>query len=67
MPKTVVKIDSELLERLRKLAAEHEPLPDDWNPMDYSGGNFDDAWGQGYDQGEQCLAKMITESIDEEE
>jgi hypothetical protein len=55
----------DLIEKLKKLA-ERECWRDeeDFNPYEYSGGNFDDAYYGGFEDGEACLAKMVLEAID---
>ena len=36
---------------------------EDWNPMDASGGNFDDAYNMGYNDGESALAQRIRDLL----
>lgn len=47
-----------------------DSLPDDFNPADYSGGNFDDAYslgeGHGYNDGRYGLAQEIKGIIEKE-
>jgi hypothetical protein len=46
---------------LKRLAAKQLPEDEagDFNPMEYSGGNFDDAYRMGLDSGEVQLARQI--------
>ena len=40
---------------------EEEEIQDDWNPMDASGGNFDDAYYLGKEMGYYMCAKRLLE------
>lgn len=55
-----LEIPKGLYDRLIKLAADEAQADDpDFNPMDYSGGNFDDAHSMGVDDGYIYLAQDI--------
>lgn len=59
-------LDAEIIERLKK-AARRETWDDDesedFNPDDYSGGNFDDAYFGGQKDGETHLAREILTNL----
>lgn len=59
-------ISEEFVTKLKKMA-ERECWCDDeeFNPCDYSGGNFDDAYYGGQDDGEALLAKEILKELGE--
>lgn len=67
-----VTISDDMLQSLRKLASEKtRPQRDkekgeDFNPYDWSGGNTDDAYYQGEEDGEISLAQDIIAHIDEQ-
>ena len=54
-------MNKELIEKLKKLAQKKVlgEGEEDFNPMDASGGNFDDAYDMGIDDGEIWLAREI--------
>lgn len=57
-----------MLNRLRAMAdrvtlADRADKGEDANPQDYSGGNFDDAWSGGEQDGETHLAREILEDL----
>lgn len=45
--------------KLAKKTTSKEDCPDDWNPYEISGGNFDDAYWVGYDDAEIENARFI--------
>lgn len=51
-----------VIQKLKKLAKRSLP-DDDWNPMDASGGNFDDAYDMGIRHGETMLAQEILSDL----
>lgn len=51
-----------MLNRLRAMA-DRADKGEDANPQDYSGGNFDDAWSGGEQDGETHLAREILEDL----
>ena len=54
----------EMIEKLKKLAATEAACDDeDFNPYDVSGGNFDDAYYAGSNDGEILLARSILEDL----
>lgn len=60
-----MNISDELIEQLKK-TAKTEIGPDeddDFNPADYSGGNFDDAYGLGVEHGEVYAARSILDKL----
>jgi hypothetical protein len=59
-------ITDDVLSDLERLA-EGECWTDDpdFNPCDFSGGNFDDAYWAGFNQGQTKLAQSILETIKE--
>jgi hypothetical protein len=67
-----VTISDDMLQSLRKLASEKtRPQRDkengeDFNPYDWAGGNIDDAYYQGEEDGEISLAQDIIAHIDEQ-
>jgi len=53
-----------MIERLSKLASRDCWIDDeDFNPYDYSLGNFDDAYSGGYSDGQAKLAKEVLEIL----
>lgn len=48
----------EVIEKLKRLARKRLP-GEDFNPMDASGGNFDDAYDMGIRHGETMLAQEL--------
>ena len=60
-----MKVSSDLLEMLRKLAGDSADCDDsDFNAMEWSGGNYDDAYSIGRDDGEILLARHILASLE---
>lgn len=57
----------ELIKELKKLA-ERECWGDeeDFNPDDFSGGNYDDAYQGGYDDGQSKLASRILDILNKQ-
>ena len=54
------QLSDKMMERLTKLAAKKcSSDKEDFNAYEYSGGNFDDAWSNGRDEGEVWLAQEI--------
>lgn len=45
-----------LITRLELEAEDYEEITEDFNPYEMSGGNFDDAFWQGYEQGSAQFA-----------
>lgn len=59
-------IDETLLADLRKQAArETWDESEDFNPMDFSGGNFDDAYWGGQEDGATHLARRVLTALGE--
>ena len=59
-----MKLTPELIARLQALAVK-APKPDpEFNPMDCYGGNFDDAYNGGYNDGQAVLATEILLQLD---
>lgn len=55
-----------MLEKLEKLASRDCWNSDpEFNPCDFSGGNYDDAYSGGYDDGMADLAKEVLKYIKE--
>jgi hypothetical protein len=55
-----MEISNSMVENLRKMAARDCADEDEkFNPMDYSGGNFDDAYAMGQQDGETYLARLV--------
>lgn len=53
----------ETIEKLKKLAQRATSITEeDFNAYDSSGGNYDDAWAYGMDDGETLLAQKILEA-----
>lgn len=51
-------------EYLQKLASEKLSSEDEeFNPQDYCGGNFDDAWSMGQDEGFVLCARALLEKF----
>ena len=67
-----VTINDDMLQSLRRIASEKtRPQRDkekgeDFNPHDWAGGNIDDAYYQGEEDGEISLAQDIIAHIDEQ-
>jgi len=67
-----VIISDDMLQSLRKLASEKtrpqrdQEKGEDFNPYDWCGGNTDDAYYQGEEDGEISLAQDIIAHIDEQ-
>jgi hypothetical protein len=62
-----MNITEEQIEQLKRLATKKttiETNPDDWNPYDLSGGNFDDAYQIGYDDAEIDNARFILDILE---
>jgi hypothetical protein len=58
-------LSADSIKRLQQLAGQecwgdNEP---DFNPMDYSGGNFDDCYWAGYEHGMIGLARQLLKDI----
>lgn len=61
MPKFIVELTNEEYESLQERANEkygHE-ADEDFNPMDYSGGNFDDCYDIGFSHADSETAREI--------
>lgn len=56
----------ELLEKLAKRDCWSDS-PEDFNPMDFSGGNFDDAYFGGVEDGKAELARALLNILKESE
>jgi hypothetical protein len=61
-------MNQELINKLKKLAekrSDYDHLSDDdyLNPQDISGGNFDDCYNMGIDEGQTQLAREILDSL----
>jgi len=52
-----------LIKRLEVEAKDYEPLNEDFNAYEASGGNFDDAFWQGYEQGSAQFAVDLLQFI----
>ncbi len=59
-PTVILKLPKDLYDRIVKLASDEARADDeDFNPADWSGGNFDDAHSMGVDDGYIYLARDI--------
>jgi hypothetical protein len=57
-------MNEEMITKLKKIAARETWFEDeDFNPMDFSGGNFDDAYYGGLEDGRVDLAREILTSM----
>jgi hypothetical protein len=56
-------IPEPIFAKIQSEAAEYEPLPEDFNPSDHYGGNFDDAFNAGVRHGRAELAKELSALI----
>ena len=54
-----ITISDALFKHISALAEEYEPLDDDFNAYDYSGGQCDDSFTMGVAHGEEELAHSI--------
>lgn len=56
--------NEKLKEMLEKLANRETWIGGgDFNPMEFSGGNYDDCYSRGMDDGETLLAKLLLEQL----
>jgi hypothetical protein len=55
-------ISDTLFARLCEVAEDYEPLPEDFNPYDWCGGNCDDAFYGGITHGSAELANVLLTS-----
>jgi hypothetical protein len=56
---------NELIERLKKITAKKaKSETEDFNVNDWSGGNVDDAFQIGYDDGQIHLAESVLETLE---
>ena len=58
-------MDQQLIDALTAKLQSYDPVEhsNDWNPMDASGGNFDDAYYMGVRDGEAQLAAEIRDLL----
>ncbi len=53
-------MNQKLIDAINEYAGEELSSDDeDFNPMDYSGGNFDDAFNMGIDEGYRMFARYL--------